>query len=113
MKTLSNTVIAAAVVLYFADRIISILVSLRSTSKDTMSRAETERELARLEAQQAKIADIHQRLFDKIDELGNSVNIALADVSRSIGKLEGSTEVAKSIQDVIKNCAAGQNHPHR
>lgn len=105
---LSNGVIYAAMALYFIDRVVSIGTSLAQNRKDVMSRAEIEKEHARLQNEISQVdmerREVSEKIFGKIDVLGNSVAAGMNDVARALGKLEGTHEIAHTIKAAMENC---------
>jgi predicted RNA-binding protein YlqC (UPF0109 family) len=92
-----------------ADRVVSIWSNLHSARTDTMPRTAIREELLRLERKidevNADRKESSHDLHNKIEGLGKSIQIALSDLGRVIGKLEGSNQMADTIKQAIVTIA--------
>ena len=113
---LSNGVIAFAVLLYFADRLLSIFTNLRRSKEAVMPKVELLRELARLEVNIETVRrerkESSASLFDEIKILSTSVSTSLTDVARAIGRLEGGHEIAAAIKSSIETLVRNARNDH-
>lgn len=114
-STLSSLVIGGAVIVYFLDRIISIITNLKRSKEDVMPKSQLISELQRIEK---KVDEVHserrevsKELFDKVEGLSHSIATSLSDFSRALGRLEGGQEIATAIRETLSNCVKNSQKP--
>jgi len=99
------------VVLIVLDRIVNIVSNLRSGKQDIMTRSEIRVEMARM---QTRIEQVHSerrettdQMFEEIKKVSQATSNSMNDVSRTLGRLEGSIDIAEAIRDGLRQLRQG------
>lgn len=103
-SSLSAAVIGLVAILFVAEKIMTVFGMIWKRDGDAVTRTEFDALVERQKAAEAAIVRANDersrdvnKLFEKLDQLQRSVSQTHADVSRAIGNLEGTHNVAAAV----------------